>query len=645
MDELHGADIRELRLRRGDYPFYDYEALHSADQWGAGRRRLAEAILSGDWRWKGHRSIALTPPVDWDGICRENRSWNLALHSWEPLAPLLAAYDRAGDARCLELALALAADWIERFPAIDDSSASFAWYDLAVGSRGYRLAYLLDVVARDASRDDEVVRLLFGSLLVHAAALADESRFARHSNHGIYQVMGQLAMSRRFPDVPAVAEAGAQGKNRLDELFDTHFTAEGIHREHSPHYHDLILIPLRAIRSAGLVRDGRLDAVCGKCEESLAWFVTPAGRYAMFGDTGRQVVTNQDVERLGSAHLKFALSAGRVGTAPKERTKGFADSGYVIFRDRWPKGEVDFADCSYLAQTCAFHSRVHKHADDLSFVWYDRGCDILTDAGRFGYVGRTEPESELFADGFWYSDPRRIYVESTRAHNTVEVDGRSNPRRNVIPYGSALTQWGERGAIRFSESRVRHDQLFHTRLLLFLPRFWLLVVDSLVEEGDERHDLVQRFHLAPELDLAWNDGDTERSVVAELPSGDRMHAVALFPQNLVRPARGEEEPEALGWISPRDGVMEPQWTFAWSASAVRSHLFASLFCFAEQVPEIPPNENQATPDASHSRLAWNMDGRRYRVEFERVLGQSFDIDYSVEICTDFDLRQERTQGD
>jgi hypothetical protein len=46
-----------------------------------------------------------------------------------------------------------------------------------------------------------------------------------------------------------------------------------------------------------------------------------------------------------------------------------------------------------------------------------------------------------------YSDPNRIYVETTRAHNTVEIDGLSHPRRNVQPYGSGLVGWGEQGEL------------------------------------------------------------------------------------------------------------------------------------------------------------------------------------------------------
>lgn len=621
------SEISGFRSRRREYRFHRYDVLHGADRWHSGRHRAADAILAGDWRWKGHPSVAIEPPLDWDGLCANNRSWGLVLHSWEPLGISLAAHDNTGGSAHLDFALALALDWLDRFGSPGAVSSSLAWYDLAVGTRAYRLAYLLDVVARDPERGDEVVSCLLAGLRLHVAMLADEKRFAGHSNHGIYQIIGQLAMARRFPDLPEVTMAGEQGGNRLAALLDSHFTDEGVHLEHSPQYHRLVLIPLRALWKAGLVTDVRINALCTRIEEALAWFVTPARRFAMFGDTDRVRIAGSHADRYTSTSLAFAASGGAVGEPPSAVTKAFPESGYVVFRDRWPSGKSDFADCSYLAQTCAFHSRVHKHADDLSFVWYDKGYDILTDAGRFGYVGKTEPGSELAKEGFWYSDPRRIYVESTRAHNTVEIDGLNNPRRGVEPYRSALLQWGERDEVRFSESQIVRGPLSHTRLLLFLPRHWLIVVDYLADLSPERHDFTQRFHLAPELDLDSREGDLG-SVSAKLPSGDALHAVGLVPQAAVPPVRGVEEPELLGWISPRDGVMEPQWTLGWKACAVSAFTFASLFCFGGSGPLVDPNMNRTDNDAASALFRWEAEDWAHTLTFERMVGQSFDIGYS-----------------
>ncbi len=149
---------------------------------------------------------------------------------------------------------------------------------------------------------------------------------------------------------------------------------------------------------------------------------------------------------------------------------------------------------------CAFHSRTHKHADDLSFVWYERGRRLLIDPGRYGYIGRVDPDSGLGRQGFWYSDPKRIYLESTRAHNALEIDGRSYARKGVRPYGSALKRAGEQNGIAFAEGHVRHRKsLLHSRLLLHVPGRWLVVLDSIADSAGAEHKFVQRFHFSPDL--------------------------------------------------------------------------------------------------------------------------------------------------
>jgi len=84
----------------------------------------------------------------------------------------------------------------------------------------------------------------------------------------------------------------------------------------------------------------------------------------------------------------------------------------------------------------------------------------------------------------------------------------------------------------------------------------------------------------------------------------------------------------LGWISPGDGVMEPQWTFGWSATGVRSHVFASLLCLPERKSDVDIAGNRVDPDGTGMRLEWSMDGRRHLLELERKIEKGLNIDYA-----------------
>jgi len=308
--------------------------------------------------------------------------------------------------------------------------------------------------------------------------------------------------------------------------------------------------------------------------------------------------------------------------------RAFPESGYVVVRGDVPPGECGGELSSYLAQTCAFHSRVHKHADDLSFVWYDHAHELLIDPGKYGYVGRTDPASELAQEGFWYSDPNRIYVESTKAHNTVEIDGRSYPRRGVEPYGSALRRWGEHDGVYYVESKATHwDHIHHDRVLLFLPRYWLVVFDRLADDRKEPHEFVQRFHFAPELALVA----AEDQLQLILPGGnENLHMVPLLASDFVKPISGERSPSLLGWISRVDKVMEPCWTAGFASKGVSQATFATLFTFGSgriATSSLATASSKVDVNGRKALFRWKQGERIRTVRFARPDHGDFTLNY------------------
>lgn len=621
--------VRTFRRERANVRLRPYEVLFEGDRWSPATRELAEELIEGRWHPTEQRAVEMCPPVAWDDVVADDRSLHFHLHSWTPLGTSLSAFDRTRHARYLRAALALALDWVRRYPSLEDASP-FAWYDMAVGVRACRLAYLLDAATRAPFVDDEVVADLVRSVLLHREALAREGFFPAHSNHGFYVAAGEAALALRFPELPGMQESRDRARARLDRLIHDQFTAEGVHREHSPGYQWMVLDTLEGLMAADLLRAEDHQASLDRIQDATAWFVLPDGHLAMFGDTDRHSMTGCDWPHVRSDALRFVLSRGAEGRPPVDLFRAFPASGYVVFRSEWPRGPEDFSDPSYLAQTCAFHSRTHKHADDLSFIWYDRGREILVDAGRYGYRGRTPPGSSLWNDGFWYADPNRIYVESTRAHNTVEVDGRNFPRRGVEPYGSALARWGESAGLFYSESAARHwESLSHRRVLLLRPGDWLLVFDWLVDEESAPHRFVQRFHFAPELEI---EGTVDGAATLAAPTWtEPLHMVSLVPAELVAPARGQKSPELLGWISRRAGGMLPIHTTGFSSEGRPSQLFATLFAFGDAAPQPLADPLPRDPEENHFRMRWRQRGQTHTVSFQRSTCDRLALDYRVGI--------------
>ena len=444
-------------------------------------------------RWKGLDAAAmmsgqpfellgfefrLGASLDW-AAADAPRSKQAFLHSWDHFEPLLVAHSESAERNILGFLCDQACQWIEQFGDVsllrevrdvdtrDASQESFVAMDTAVSHRFYRLAYLLAASAPVPEVDDTTFAKLFDALRLHRNSLARDENFSSQNNHGLLQALGQICAAARFADLETEgfqAEAGvfgaavAQGKHRLLSLLKDQVSLDGIHKEHSFAYHVMLTEALEWLASNAIFTDPPFLDVVDKMRAAAAWMYDPTGRVANIGD---------DLEQCRS------MSATDHEPHTRCRDAAFLEGGYWFVKGGTAEGST------YLAQSCAFHSRFHKQADSGTFIWHDRGADILIDAGRYGYAGRTEPGSKLFLDGFWYSDPKRVYVEGTRAHNTLEIDGRNHRRFRQPPTGSTMLGSVERDGVFASRCTVPNASAArHQRFLALKPGEWLAVFDT-----------------------------------------------------------------------------------------------------------------------------------------------------------------------
>jgi hypothetical protein len=292
--------------------------------------------------------------------------------------------------------------------------------------------------------------------------------------------------------------------------------------------------------------------------------------------------------------------------------QAFADAGAVFVR---------YGD-TYLAQTAAFHSRTHKHADHLSFLWWEGGEEVLIDPGRFGYLGRTAPDSQEARAGFWYSDPRRMYVESTRAHNCVEVDGLDYARRNTKPFGSALDDAARQDELYVTTCEVRHARFVrHRRNLVLHPGHFLLVLDWLYDRSGTGHTFEQWFQVAPQ----WVPSAITGAAAFASPSGARLWVANLLDPVAPTAHRGETEPRMNGWRSDAPESLVPTTSLHFSASGVRG-AFATLFLMG--AGELADGTS-ANPTLSAGRFVWSEEGRKHTVRVGRSDGRTVATVHSV----------------
>ncbi|GMA32715.1 hypothetical protein GCM10025875_27070 [Litorihabitans aurantiacus] len=464
---------------------------------------------------------------------------------------------------------------------LDESAPEMAWYDMALAWRAPRLAHLFERSLTQPGRTPQELDLLHRAVVAHQRALLSPSSFNGGTNHGLYTALGQIAFARRLAELPGMTEIAEQGRDRLREVVRGQLAADGGHREHSPDYHRMVVDSLADAIGDELIEDPDLVALVDRAAHVTGWFVRPDGEIEQIGDSPARTVARSTRSRRDPV-TDFVVTGGRSGTPPEEESLLLPDSGYAVVRAPRPTTSQELRDASYLTLAGAFHSRTHKHADDLAVTWFDRGRELLVDSGRFGYLDVLPGEHPDRDQGFYYGRPERQYVEGTCAHNTVSADGEDHDRRSRAPYGSAVREVRREGAVHVVTGEVDHGHWRHRRVVRLQPGVRLDVEDEVVSLDGAEHTFETWWNLPGDLELSepgsagvHHSGADPADELVLTGGGTGLRILAVDGAGRWRTARGEQEPR-LGWRSREDYSLTPCWNVSRGVLA-RHHVFATSF--------------------------------------------------------------------
>ncbi len=229
----------------------------------------------------------------------------------------------------------------------------------------------------------------------------------------------------------------------------------------------------------------------------------------------------------------------RVAAQPPENpVTTFPDTGCTLVRGAG--GLVLTFDHGPLGMAPLFN---HGHADALSVTLSCAGKPILVDPGTYRYNGVP----------VW-----RRYFKSTRAHNTVTVDGEDQAVQETgfiwsRPYNSRLLHL-KSGAgwviMRGSHDGYRRlsSPLIHERTVFIEGDYKIVVQDRF--HGSGHHDFEINFHLHPEVVVEAADG------WFKVEAAGARAFIRLAEGGTLSVIKGLENP-IHGWHSPAYGLKQP----------------------------------------------------------------------------------------
>jgi len=231
----------------------------------------------------------------------------------------------------------------------------------------------------------------------------------------------------------------------------------------------------------------------------------------------------------------FDWAMDRTKQEPDEKSYVFEYPGLAVLRTGWGKEDTYvFFDGGELG-------KAHRHEDKLSVLFYADGKQILTEGNSYAY-----DTSEM-----------RQYVLSTRAHNTIRVDGKDqNCKKNYFWDGrinvksdlefkladkiDVLSAVYKEGYGPECETQVTHRRkvLFVKDMQDLKP--FLIVVDRL--EADEEHSYEVMWHLDVE-NIAFCGLQAKADTLRVLVPQAEKHTAGLDIKY------GSQSPEWQGWTA------------------------------------------------------------------------------------------------
>lgn len=473
------------------------------------QREIADRALAGDLQFEhlgiryfhiGRRDIA------WHGPHHHHVEWTCQLNRFFHLPSLAAAYRETGDARYAEAARDYLLDWIRANPT--RAGWALAEYDntLNLSIRALEWTLTLADFLPCPAFDDAAITAILDSLTAQLDFLCEH--LAPAINWRIAHADALLTCAICLPFLPPAERWRKLAIHVLNDAYYRQILPDGAHIERTPNYHDWMTNVFqrlwqlrRAMPELGLAMQA--DTVARMHDYNVG-STLPNGSSNALHDSNSRRSGAADLQAL-DGRVAFRREAGLPDELPPT-TQFFAAAGQVSLRESWTP------DSMYLAFDATTWGGAHCHLSRNAVQLYAYGRHLLLDPGTLTYE---------------MSDPLMTHGKSTRAHNTLNLNGWNQSEANPadtrcvsLPgydFVSSVYEGGYwPGAYSWGFFQGHGDGVFaeHFRALLWLRDHCAVVIDHL------RMD----HHTEAALESNWQLTDGPVAVDAE-----HYRAVTGFP--------------------------------------------------------------------------------------------------------------------
>ncbi|MGG3682495.1 alginate lyase family protein [Aeribacillus sp. FSL K6-3256] len=471
--------------------------------------------------------------IKWDkALVSENgRSYLRALNGHFFLSDLIKSYEATRKKVYLEKGFKVIKDWINNNP-YPNKTNTMAWHDETTARRLVQWIHFYHHAKTVLPKKD--LEILLKNIIFHADLLSQDFFYSHNTNHGMFQDEALLAFSEYFKEYQDALYYQLLAQKRLKNYFDYIISAEGVHLEHSPIYHQIIAQSvLNYYKYFNNVGNTTISNYLLNKFNSMFNFSTfiikPDGFFPAIGDTQYNLKPDTNIWK-SNEWYQFAASAGKKGKPHPKTDMVFKKSGYAIFRDSWNKG----TDSTYVLFTAAYHTGYHKHSDDLNMWIYSKGTDIIVEAGPNGYD---------------YHNAFTEYGYSSFAHNTLIVNDKGLPRHDSQYKKVYIESYQlDKNKAKVRGVNERYKNVKHIRDIQYDKLNQMIEVNDTIQSS-VRNNYKLLWHMAEGIEVELEKIHNNAYKVYLFKNENKIATIEVTSESKIELniVKGQKNPQYLGW--------------------------------------------------------------------------------------------------
>ena len=413
--------------------------------------------------------------------------------------------------------------------------------------------------------DDAHFHMLLG-FLRQSRLIMNPSSFAAHDDGGAHICVALLQNALMLPEFKESKRWEQEAVRRWEEVLKVQFHEDGSHVSLSTGYNWASLMAMENMialyrRVEREVPQKFLDVLELAYQHPIALSRPDQGQIDL-NDSSWGMID----DHMRRAHLLFPerddflwmATKGEEGKPPEYHSIYFPNAGHIVMRTGWgPQHRYLFMDAGPVGAS-------HGKEDKLNIYLDYGGHQLLASGGRGSYAG----------------GPFAAYTGSTRAYNTVLVDGgvqaRTYPRYEIDGHSPEQRRFVIDDYFEYAEgfhthgwfAPGKHIQGKHTRQVLFVKghnppetSYWV-VFDTMEPQDANPHEYEALFHIRRNHAKI---ADPKRKVVHGWDAAASLRILPVTVDGLdIELVHGQTEPHIQGWHVVGN-ARAPMWTptFRW----------------------------------------------------------------------------------